>query len=164
MNALSLGIDPGHEGGLAWTDLTTGELVDLQPMPTTKGRAGTQIDDVRLVILVSLYASRTKVAVVEDNETRPGLDAGAIHKGGKACGKAEIIPMAFYIPTYKVPPSVWKVALGLSSDKEKSVLMAERLWPTWSFRAPVRRKGSTGKLWDGLAEAAILSKWGARYL
>jgi crossover junction endodeoxyribonuclease RuvC len=53
-----------------------------------------------------------------------------------------------------VTPQKWKKAYpGLDSDKDKSRMMATRIWPEISTR--FKRKKD-----DGRAEALLIAKWG----
>jgi hypothetical protein len=49
-----------------------------------------------------------------------------------------------------VTPQVWKKALKLDSDKNKSLSMARELWPT----APLKRQKDNGR-----AEALLMAYW-----
>ena len=167
--SLVLGIDPGFSGALALLAPGSflapyGELMGVWDMPTSQTKSGkNQVDAIALSTLLSVYADDIKFAVVEDvgamvytnarGETR-GQGAAASFAFGKAAGVLDGVLSALRIPIIPVKPSVWKMLMGVSADKNTSRAKASELFPShaqmWSR-----------KMDDGRAEAALLAYFGA---
>lgn len=150
MTALTMGIDPGRQGAIAFLD-PTGALVHLEDMPDHQGPAlGTQL----AMLIADLEPEQVGLAVVELQTIRPG-QAGAsrmMTNYGALLGALG----ALRIPTVTYTPGAWKVASGLrGKDKGASRSLATATWPGWaeSFR---RVKD------DGRAEAALVARHGQK--
>lgn len=93
--------------------------------------------------------------VVEKVHAMPGQGVSSMFNFGVAYGGVLSLAERFNCPWHMVTPRTWKNALGLDSDKAKSLLMARELWP----EAPLSRKMDNGR-----AEALLLAEYWRRQL
>lgn len=160
-----IGVDPGFSGGIAF--LYDDNTLQVHDMPTKQKKNGKrEVDAGALADLVYLFRTSRAVAFVEEvggmtyvdkrGEVR-GQGSAASFAFGKATGVVIGVLAANGIPTLPLFPSVWKPALGLSSNKAQSVARAVFLFPA--------NAASFGRLKDdGRAEAAIMAWYGMRTL
>jgi len=143
---LTLGVDPGKSGALAWLD-GDGALVHLADMPDAQGHAlGALVRDL-------IVEWRPAVAWVELVASRPGQSAPAMWRFGRDYGAVLGSLGAFDVPVEHVTPATWKRAARLSRDKGESRQRAVETWPAWSDSFS-RAKD------DGRAEAALIARHG----
>lgn len=141
-----LGFDPGfsgawgmvnHHGGFVGCgDMIhngTHILTDEVMHEINKARAG---DDMEVAI--ELVASMPKQGVA------------STFKFGMAFGATIALAERTHCPFRFITPRVWKKALGLDSDKAKSLDMARGLWP----QSPLARAKDNGR-----AEALLIAEW-----
>ena len=88
--------------------------------------------------------------VVEAVHSMPKQGVASSFKFGVAFGGAIALAERLRCTWQLVTPQVWKKALGLDSDKQKSLDLARKLWPD----APLKRKKDNGR-----AEALLLAYW-----
>lgn len=119
-----LTIDPGAEGGLAWTDQEGTTHAERMPEGMTA-----QADRLR-ALAVELPGV---VAVIEKVGTyMPGNAGPAAATFARHCGHLEAILYMAGVPTEQVAPGVWQRSLGAlpkdKADRKRSVreLMARR--------------------------------------
>lgn len=149
-----LGIDPGLDGALAFYN--EGGLQDILEIPAVKstGRG-------REVLWSELNQKWDELFLLAEHvflervNARP-LDGGSsAFKFGSIYGGLRGMIVAKRIPYDLVTPTVWMKAMGVGlGSKEASCLRAEQLFPGFSFRGP--RGGKK----DGVAEAALIAKYG----
>lgn len=148
-----LGIDPGVKGAMAF--LSTSNDLACFDMPHSIEA---------IVSYIRSYAKVEKIdfAVIEDvtamtyvnarGEVR-GQGAKASFNFGFGTGVLHGVLAALEIPCYQVKPATWKLALGLSSNKDLSRELAQMKFPQ-STHLFQRKKD------DGRAEAALLAFFG----
>ena len=88
--------------------------------------------------------------VIEFVHAMPQQGVSSTFKFGVAYGSAISILQRFNSTFHAVPPRVWKRAMVLDNDKDKSLALARELWPT----APLARKKDNGR-----AEALLMAEW-----
>ena len=88
--------------------------------------------------------------VVEAVHSMPKQGVASSFKFGVAYGGAVALAQRLDFSWQMVTPQVWKKALKLDSDKNKSMALARKLWPT----APLKRQKDNGR-----AEALLLAHW-----
>ena len=89
--------------------------------------------------------------------SRPGEGVSSAFKFGVVFGGLRAITAAKGVPITLVNPSVWMKGMGVGrGSKEASVIRASELFPTYAaeFRGP------RGGIKDGVAEAALIAKYG----
>ena len=88
--------------------------------------------------------------VVETVHSMPKQGVSSSFKFGVAYGGAVALAQRLDFSWQAVTPQVWKKALKLDSDKNKSSALARELWPD----APLKRQKDNGR-----AEALLLAYW-----
>jgi len=146
---LILGVDPGQNGGLALVE--DGVLVNGIRMPTLKHRQKKVIDAGEVMMFLR---GRLGLIVIESVHAMPKQGVSSSFQFGRSFGAIEALMQLQGAPIVYVTPSVWKKALGLSSDKQASIDAAHL-----RFGDPARRL-IRYKADDGIAEAALLAEWG----
>lgn len=159
-----LGVDPGLSGALALYDKVTHETI-IQDMPIHTDPTGKRnVDLYKLSLFIDSYASDIAFAVIEEVGgmvytdkcgNRRGQGSVSSFNFGKAAGIVQGIVAASLLPILLVRPNVWKCAMGLSSDKQKSLDKAIDLFPLHAQQFS-RKKD------DGRAEALLLAVFAAR--
>ncbi len=149
-----LGIDPGLDGALAMYNEKG--LQDILEIPSAKstGRG-------REVLWSNLNQQWDALffwadhAFLERVNARPQDGGSSAFKFGSTYGGLRGMLVAKLIPYTLVTPMVWMKVMGVGlGSKEASCLRAEQLFPGVNFRGP--RGGKK----DGVAEAALISKYG----
>jgi hypothetical protein len=151
-----VGVDTGLKGAIAVADFWHGALV-AEPMPLTtedvNGKPKRVLDRLRLQLYVREVIEdwKPQLVVIEGVHAMPkqgvvstftfGNVFGSIVQAFYGCGEEPLI----------VPASTWKRRMGLSSDKQASLLLAHKVFPN--------AKQLIGKH-DGIAEAALLAYYG----
>ncbi len=165
-----IGIDPGISGAIAFLRPSDMKL-HLYDTPikvrNTKGNMGVDSHAVSRLIERYIPSSHTQVfAVVEQVSAMTYVDkegnlrgqgAAASFHFGKSYGTILGILAALRVFAVLTPPAVWKTALGLSRDKEASLIKARYLFPQ-------RLEKFARKKDDGRAEAALLAYFGIRLM
>lgn len=161
---LILGVDPGLSGAIAAVTYDPiRSLFAYADMPTTTRGSKNQIAIYDLAFWISTLSDRVRFAVVEDVSAMKyttkdgqvrGQGAAASFSFGKTAGVIEGILAAHGKPIYFVKPATWKLALGLSHNKNDSRALATKLFPESEGAWPLKKH-------DGRAEAALLAHFGA---
>lgn len=146
------GIDPGRTGAIAVLDTVCRTLL-LFPM---------QLDDEGHVcagstsqLFRNVLSLRLELIVLEEVHAMPKQGVTSSFTFGRAYGLVEEAAAALGVPMMYAPPHVWKKAMGLSSDKNESRRLAQKLFSASAgFFARVKD--------EGLAEAALLAEYGCR--
>lgn len=139
-----LGVDPGLGGALALLE-RDGSLQQLLDMPTLDG-------EVSAVGLLEIPTGDIEGAVIEWVHLMPKIGTMAARSMGMSLATVHTWLTVRGVPTTRVAPSVWKRAMGLSSDKDQSRALACRLWP--KDEPSFKRKKDADR-----AEAALIAYW-----
>lgn len=155
-------VDPGVSGAIALNDWQSGRL-EVIPMPVqhryVAGRKlRTVIDEGEVISTLAAFAAMGATHLfIEQVQGLPGQSAPAAFAFGQSYGAVRVAGMAAGLILEAVPPSVWKAALKVPKDKRAARQRASEMIPThrhlWSMAKD-----------DGLAEAALLSLYGQRYV
>jgi crossover junction endodeoxyribonuclease RuvC len=149
-----VGVDVGLTGAIAIVSGARGErLVEVMDMPTKRvGKA--KKEDLDLDALKYMLA-RADVLVLEAQSAAPGQGVSSVFKLGEQYGVLKGMAQAMSFTVLEVRPAVWKAALRLGADKERSREAAMKAWPGDAlFFARVRDHGR--------AEAALVALWALR--
>lgn len=155
-------IDPGIYGAIALNDWTCGRL-EVVRMPTqTRHIAGrkvrTIIDEGEVISTLAAFAAMGATHLfVEQVQGMPGQSAPAAFTFGQGYGLVRAAGMAAGLILEAIPPAVWKAALKVPKDKSGARARASELIPTHRHLWPMVKD-------DGLAEAAMLSIYGQRWV
>ena len=149
-----LGIDPGLSGALALWD---GESLTMLEIPTMKAQGRGR--EVNWPLLNEQWDENFFWAdhvFLERVMSRPGEGVSSAFKFGLVFGGLRGIIAAKLLPVTLVTPNVWKKHYGIQASKEGAVRRATDLFPehAGAFRGP------KGGLRDGLAEAALIARYG----
>jgi crossover junction endodeoxyribonuclease RuvC len=142
-----LGIDPGKNGALAiiYEDDTHREFVFDE--------------DTFLYELMALSGKKVK-CVLESVHSMPGDSKRGAFSFGENFGYIKGLLKAFRISYELVPPQKWKKEFSVTSDKNTSIEVAQRLFAGSDFRATERCK----KQHDGKCEALLMAEYARRNL
>ena len=165
---LILGIDPGFTGALALLDPGMGSIVDVWDMPLQDnrallgvhgGRSGRhEIDVPRLAEIIRPLAPHLSMAVVERVSASPGAGVASMFRFGEGYGMLLGVLAGCGVGRVLKPgASVWKVSMGLSTDKRLSIdAVGQYLGITTREKYCPRVKD------HGRAEAIMISIYGSR--
>ena len=146
-----LGIDPGLNGGLALYDTINKTLHHVESIPiVTLPNGKRTLDIYTLGITLGGFARYISFALIEQVHSMPGQGVVSTFTFGKGFGCILGALGVFLVPIKLIPPSVWKTALGLSSNKKQSIQLAARLFP--DFKSEFSKTKD-----DGKAEAALIA-------
>lgn len=158
---LIIGIDPGVSGALAVIKLH--EKVTLQgvyDLPTYTLKVGQKnrkrLDLGKLALLIEAY-SDAKFAIIEDVQSMSSDGHLGAFTFGFATGAVHGVLATLGIKIEKIKPQVWKSAMGLDSDKSKSIGLAIKLLPE-------SKKFLTHKNDHGKAEAILLALFAYKHM
>lgn len=146
------GIDPGLDGAIA---LVSSSNIIIFDMPTFELKGKRHVDNYGLARFFDLHASDIVRACVEDPNAMPHDGVASAHKFGVNCGVVKQAVASCFIPMFLVKPAKWKMAMGLSSDKDASRALASRMFPKFSHLWPLKKH-------EGRCEAVLLAVYGAK--
>ena len=143
-----IGIDPGKSGAMAIINRTaTGVDVRLVPFDEQEYKN------------VARIASDVAVGcVVERVTAMPKQGVTSMFNFGVNFGFIQGLLTAYGIPFELVSPAKWKREFGVTSDKNTSIAVAQRLFPDVSLLRTERCK----KPDDGIAEALLMAEYARR--
>lgn len=141
-----IGCDPGASGAIAAISAHDGRLLWVEDAPVVDGLVSAPL------LAGLLEGERVRMAVIERVGSMPGQGVSSTFKFGMSTGTLHGVVGALRFPVELVTPTVWKRAMGLSSDKELSRRRAIELWPMAADRFRFKKH-------DGRAEAALLARW-----
>lgn len=159
-----LGIDPGYSGALAFYNYFEQRLVKVLPMPLLEGervfspQTKVEIDVATFARLVNQTRFGLKFAVVEKVDSSPNMGVVSAFRFGQGFGQLQGVLTSLDVPIRYAYPAAWKSAMQLSKNKKDSLTLACKLFPEW---APTFRRDAASA---DLAEAALLAKFGERFL
>lgn len=98
------------------------------------------------------------VCCLEQVHSMPKQGVASTFKFGVGFGYIKGVLEAFRIPYQEIPPQRWKKEFGLNTDKQKSIEVCKRLFPSVSLKRTERCTTEH----DGMAEALLLALYGKR--
>lgn len=138
------GIDPGHNGGIALID-EAGKIVWL-----------TIYSDYDLRRISEKYSDAAYV--VEHVGAMPGQGVTSMFNFGKSFGYILGVLETNKCRYELVRPQRWKAEFGVTSNKNTSIEVAQRLFP----KANLLRTERCTKKHDGMAEALLMAEYARR--
>jgi crossover junction endodeoxyribonuclease RuvC len=150
---ITIGIDPGLTGAVGI--LSDGVFVAVEDMPTVAKGSGSVKLEVSPAALLAVLREKTPptdavAAVIERVNAMPGQGVSSVFSLGDSFGSARAVLAVARCELHYVTPAQWKKHFKLTTDKELSRALAQRLFPT----APLKLKKH-----DGRAEALLLARW-----
>lgn len=160
---LIAGVDPGKEGAIAFIDTGAGIMdvpVWVVPMPLVSGKGRDEYD--LRQIMVTLRDNDPDFVMVEKSQPLPPKMGGGIANYSRGVGRGwEWMLVALELPYQLVAPVTWQKAMHAgtpgSDTKQRSVIAAQRLFPSVSLTPGKKRKPH-----DGMADALLLAEFGRR--
>jgi Holliday junction resolvasome RuvABC endonuclease subunit len=146
-----MGVDPGVNGAVAVIGQDA-RVLELDRTPTFKPKKDSQRKEYLLGAMYELLLKReVTLCIIETVHAMPTNGSIGNFVLGRGSGLWEMALLVAKIPVIKVAPPTWKKHYGLlGQKKEGSILKAQQLFPTHSFK----------KSEDGLAEALLLANYG----
>lgn len=152
-----LGIDPGASGAVAVVDSamrTVHWWFDMQLETREDGKRRVAAGSCSR-LMRGLHMRPPELVVIEEVHAMPKQGVTSSFHFGRALGLVEEAAAALGAPVLRVPPRVWKKAMGLPADKAASRALAAKLFPA---HADAFKRAKD----DGRAEAVLLAEYGAR--
>lgn len=151
MSAVYIGCDPGKSGAIAVIDESGNAM--LQPF-----------DAVAYKGLLRIYSAdkfADKVACcLEHVSARPGNGSVSMFGFGENFGFIQGLLTAFEIPYELVRPAKWKKEFSVTADKNTSIEVCHRLFPSVSLKRTERCKTDSADC----AEALLLAEYCRRHM
>ena len=141
-----IGIDPGKSGALAIIDDNGVRIYGFDK--ETYLRELLRVDEANAM------------CCVEKVHSMPREGGKSSFAFGENFGWIQGVLDAFRIPYDLVEPRKWKSEFGLNSDKQKSIEVAHRLFPSVALRKSDRCRKDN----DGMAEALLMAAFAKRRL
>lgn len=141
------GIDVGKKGAIAWVNGKNAGA-ELQEV------SGKDVDEQWMLLMLKLFSPDH--VYIELVQSFPGEASRASLSYGKHFGLWRGMIVALQISYTVVSPVKWKRAMGVTSDKQTSITMAQRLFP-WINLLPTPK---CTKKSDGMAEALLIAEYG----
>ena len=138
MRNMIIGIDPGNTGAVS---LLLNDNLTIFDIPLKKQMNKTHV-------LLDLKIIR--FCIIEEVHSMPRDGVTSAFTFGLHYGKLLGVLDSLDIPTLRVPPNNWKVALGLSTNKKDSLDLAKITFP--EYKELFLRKRD-----DGRAESALIA-------
>lgn len=141
-----IGIDPGKKGSLA---LLENGKVSIFPF-----------DEDTYINVLGKVDPHTAVCCLEHVGAMPGQGVTSMFHFGENFGFIQGVLRAYKIPFELVRPQKWKKEFSISGDKNSSVSVCKRLFPSVSLLRTERCKKED----DGFAEALLMAEYARRKL
>lgn len=141
-----IGIDPGQKGGYAMID---DDNVYTWPW-----------DNEEFIKFAQSIDDPHAVCCLEKVGAMPKQGLASTFNFGKSAGFIEGVLQTCGISYQLVPPQRWKKEFSLSSDKNKSIDVCQRLFPNVSLMRTEKCKVPS----DGMAEALLMAEYARRKL
>lgn len=157
-----LGIDPGVKGAMVLVRYNpanrSSTIEGVHEIPTrsaslSKSTYRKEVDAAALSSLMRVLSTVVDKCYLEDVHSLPRDGHVGAFSFGQTKGIIRGVLASCYIDCALVSPSVWKLALGLSSDKNSSLNLARKIWRDNEF-------GNN----DNMAEAALLALYGVTHI
>lgn len=144
-----IGVDPGKSGAMAIIHA----LGNVEVIP---------FDAVNYSLALARVRSGAYpvTCCVEKVSAMPGQGVVSMFNFGHNLGVIEGLLRGYGIPYQLVPPQTWKKEFSLSSDKNKSIEVCQKLFPKVSLLATERSRKPS----DGIAEAILIAEYARRKL
>lgn len=147
-----IGIDPGKNGGIAFINIRR-EFV------TPFVKTYCYSDDI-LISLCNDFKGFRVMCTLEHVHAMPKQGVSSTFNFGMNFGFIQGVLKAYGIPYELVTPQKWKKEFSCTSDKNTSIEVCKRLFPSVNLKATDRCK----KDHDGMAEALLMAEYARRKL
>lgn len=145
---LYVGIDPGQSGALA-------VLGDEFECPIV-----IPFDRCEYISILSKISAKESIVCLEYVTSMPGQGVKSMFSFGENFGFIKGVLEALQVPYELVRPQKWKRAFSVTSDKNMSIDVCQRLFPgVYLKRSEKCRRDD-----DGMAEALLMAEYARRVL
>jgi hypothetical protein len=141
-----LAVDPGLKGGMCIVRFD-GSPIEYIRMP----KGAVEIID---WIVYTARKFENLIVVAEKAQVMPKQGIVGAFRYGAHFGMFATVAIMLRVPYHEVHPTIWKKALGLSSNKLDSITACRRLFPTVELVPDGCRKEH-----DGIGEALLIAQW-----
>lgn len=148
-----LGVDPGMRGAIAL--VVADRCDDIFDMPLTKKHSGrNEVDVAAIICALSLWSSKYELTrcLIERTNAMPGQGVSGMFSMGDSFGVVRAIATVFCNYVDFVSPQKWKTAMLLTKDKDYSITVAKKKFPS-------AHPFLTLKKHEGRAEALLLADY-----
>lgn len=139
-----IGIDPGKTGALAVIEEGIAFV--------------TPFDERGYIDTLLTCDPKQTVVCLEHVHSMPGQGVASVFKFGENFGWIQGVLMALNIPYELVTPQKWKKEFSATSDKNTSIDVCKRLFPSVSLKKSERCTKDN----DGFAEALLMAEYARR--
>lgn len=146
-----IGIDPGKSGALAYID-RTGHGVAVEVVPFNEDEYK------RVLSCISESGTENVRCCIERVSAMPGQGVTSMFNFGKGFGWVLGLLDAYRLSYELITPQKWKREFGVTSDKNTSIAVCKRLFPTVSLLPTERCRKDN----DGMAEALLMAEYARR--
>ena len=146
-----IGIDPGKNGGIACISDDKNNV-----------EAFSYSDDFLICYLGFVYTQGLQdnvICYLEHVHAMPKQGVSSTFNFGMNFGFIQGVLKAYGIPYELVTPQKWKKEFSCTSDKNTSIEVCKRLFPSVNLKATYRCR----KDHDGMAEALLIAEYGRRH-
>jgi crossover junction endodeoxyribonuclease RuvC len=150
-----IGIDPGKTGGIAIISDVQNNHISAIEMPIN---AKKEIDVLSIYSYLLLYMGSNCFCCIEKSTAMPKQGVVSMFKYGTTYGKLIAIIEILEISYEEIVPQKWKKEFSLNSDKRRSIITAQKLFPSMKGQFTTER----GRIKDGAAEALLLAEYARR--
>jgi crossover junction endodeoxyribonuclease RuvC len=153
-----IGIDPGKKGGIAF--ITPFDIQTIEtPINAEKEIDVSAINTLlALNIIIKVKHNNEIFCCIEKSTAMPKQGVVSMFKYGVTYGKLLAILEILNIPYEEISPQKWKKEFSLNSDKRRSIITAQKLFPSMKGQFTTAR----GRIKDGAAEALLLAEYARR--
>lgn len=150
-----IGIDPGKTGGIAIISDVQNNHISAIEMPIN---AKKEIDISEIKTFLNLNITGVCFCCIEKSTAMPKQGVVSMFKYGTTYGKLIAIIEILEISYEEIVPQKWKKEFSLNSDKRRSIITAQKLFPSMKGQFTTER----GRIKDGAAEALLLAEYARR--
>jgi len=155
---LILGIDPGFYGAWCVVEHSSGKVVRVEPTPLVVAGKKPHYDLTELA-QIRAWVGLQEAAVRVVLEVPPAMPLqSSVATSRQFTGYGLWLGLFAGYRLELVTPATWKRLLGLSKDKQESVIVAHGLYPEAMVGTQVLSKRQR----EGVAEALLLAEYGRR--
>jgi hypothetical protein len=156
-----IGIDIGLGGAISV--LEKNSIIEIIPMPVILVSASKREYNIQEIVNF-LKKYKDAIVIVEKTQALPKIGAVQSHNLGKGFGIMAGILIALNMRHHIIHPKTWQLKLFRDcpgdNTKTKSILIAQRLFPSFRFVKTERSK----KIDHNMCDAVLLAFYGQNYL
>lgn len=146
-----IGIDPGKSGAMAMLEYLGEDLQRVSVLPFDEKVYSKELGDI---------SDCPSCCCLERVGAMPKQGVTSMFNFGENYGFIQGLLTAYSIPYELVTPQRWKKVFGVTKDKNSSIDVCKRLFPSVKLRRTNRCKADH----DGMAEALLMAEYARRSL